>query len=199
MKDKKVLIVWAWWIWSMTTYFLAQMWVENITVVDYDSVETHNVSSQFYKTWQEERGKVYALYDNILDFTWELISYSPYRIQSIDWLNSYDIIIMAVDNMDTRKYICENANPKMKIIDWRMRWEYFEIFTFDPQLQKDRYMRTWFSDEQWTEWACTEKSVSYNTWCIWAFMAKIVRDIMCWVFVPFEIQMDIRNLELIKS
>ena len=49
---KKILIVGAGGIGSTTAYTLAKMGCSNITVVDFDEVEIHNCSSQFYSAKQ---------------------------------------------------------------------------------------------------------------------------------------------------
>ena len=67
--DKKIVIIWAGWVGSTSAYYIAQMWCNNITIIDYDEVELHNTASQFYKQSDIGKMKVEALKENIRDFT----------------------------------------------------------------------------------------------------------------------------------
>jgi len=175
--NKSILIVWAWGIGSDTTNCLAKMWFNNITVVDFDIVENHNIASQFYKESQKWMPKVESLRDNVLDFTGvEIKIYNrPYLPE--DSLDK-DIIILAVDNMDVRKEIVDNSKPTYGIIDWRMKWECFILYTFNPLYEMDRYMITRFPSAEADHELCTMKSVSYNTYAIAAFITKTCKDIV---------------------
>ena len=92
------------------------MGFSDMTVIDFDTVENHNVASQFYKTSQIGLPKVEALAQNVLEFTAVEITaingrYAP------EYTKIADIVILAVDNMEVRRNIVETCEAKMAIID----------------------------------------------------------------------------------
>lgn len=192
---KKVLIVGAWGIWSDTCRCLAKTWFNDITVVDFDEVENHNVASQFYKESQLWVLKVEALKQNVLEF-------SGVEIKTINWKYEpshaewMDIVIMAVDNMDVRREIVESARPKLKLIDGRMSWEAFLLYTFDPAFEKHRYLESWFPASEADPEVCTEKAVCYNTSIIGWFVTKLCVDICKDKDVQFLYVFDIKNYSI---
>jgi molybdopterin/thiamine biosynthesis adenylyltransferase len=192
---KKILVVWAGGIWSDTVRCLAKTWFNDITVVDFDEVENHNVASQFYKESQLGILKVEALKQNVLDFSWVEIKAinGKYEASHAEWM---DIVIMAVDNMDVRKEILDTAKPKLKIIDGRMGWEAFLLYTFDPVFEKQRYLESWFPASEADPEVCTEKSVCYNTSIIWWFVTKLCVDIAKDKDVQFLYVFDIKNYSI---
>lgn len=191
-KDKKIVIVWVWWVWSLTTLILAQMWIKNITIIDFDKIENHNISSQFYKTNQLEKLKVESLASNVEEFTWILPKainekYKPEHTEDAD------IIIMWVDDMEVRKDIVETSNPNLSFIDCRMAWEVFEVYTF-TKYQKEIYMGNWYSNEDASPEVCTAKSISYNTAVIAGIIWKIVKDILSNKIVKYNYVVDLVNI-----
>lgn len=176
--QKKIVIIWAGWIWSTTAYALAQMWCEDITVVDYDKVELHNTASQFYKTTDIGNSKVEALYKNVFEFTWVKIEtiYSKFNPEMV---KDADIVIMAVDNMKTRMEIAEACtNKTIRFIDCRMAAMAFEIHMFIPIWELELYKATWYSDEEASPVTCTNKSVSFNCLAIASIITRIVKGII---------------------
>lgn len=190
--DKKILVVWAGWIGSDTVRCLTKTWFNDVTVIDFDEVENHNIASQFYGESQLGMPKVEALKQNIKEFSWIEIKtingkYSPEHAKDMD------IVIMAVDNMETRKQILETAKPRLKMIDGRMKGEGFLLYTFDPQFEKERYLKSWFTDEEADPEVCTEKSVCYNTSIIGWFVTKLCVDIVKDKNVQYLYIFDITN------
>lgn len=188
----KILIVGAGGIGSYTAECLAKLWLSNITVVDFDEVENHNIASQNYWPSQKWMLKVEALRDNILFKTWVEINvingkYTPAMAEDID------IVIMAVDNMDVRKEIVDTAKPRLAIIDGRMWGRVFYIYTFNPEYQLDRYMSTWFPASEADPEVCTNKAVSFNTYAIaWVVGATVV-DVLTEKDIDFIRMVDLVN------
>lgn len=194
---KKIVMIWAGGIGSTTAYLLAQMWFSDITVVDFDEVENHNVASQFYKTNQVGSPKVEALRDNVLEFTGVEIKainekYKPEHTAGAD------IVILAVDNMDVRKEIVDTCEAKLAIIDWRMWGEVYMTYAFDPAIEKERWLETWFPQSEAAHENCTAKSISYNCAGIACRITKLTKDISKWRKYPFEMLMDLWNFYLDK-
>lgn len=181
----------------MTTYLLAQMWFNDITVIDFDEVENHNIASQFYKTDQIGRHKVEALKENVVEFTWVEINaiHDKYKPEYTEWA---DIVILAVDNMDVRREIVESCHAKLWVIDWRMSWEVFMTYAFDKDIETPRWLETWFPQDEWLHEVCTAKSISYNCAGIACRITKIAKDMAKERKYPFYQLMDIGNFYLDK-
>lgn len=123
--DKSILIVGAGGIGSTTAYTLAKMGITNITVMDGDEVELHNCSSQFYNSTQVGEKKVTALVKNIETMADVTIStfedfFDKDNPDHVSFIQSFDILILALDSIDVRKDVIESAASHQFIIDPRM-------------------------------------------------------------------------------
>ncbi len=150
------------------------MGFNDITVIDFDEVELKNTSSQLYK--QEDIGelKTYALQENVKAFTGVEIKAICKSFEPAD-VKDADIVIAAVDVMSVRKKIIEACPIKTKrFIDCRMMSMAFEIYSYIPAFEKDIYLQSRFPDEEATSVACTNKSSSFNTFAIAAFVTRFV-------------------------
>jgi len=85
---------------------LAQMGIKNITVIDFDLVENHNLASQLYKESDIGKPKVAALAWNVKEFTGIQITPIMEKFHPLMVKNA-DIVIIGVDNMATRKEVVE--------------------------------------------------------------------------------------------
>lgn len=198
LQQKKVLVVWCGWFGSTSAYYIAQMWVTDITLVDFDDVEEHNTASQFYKTTQLGMDKPTALASNIYEFTGIEPTVIIWKF-SIDMLeNEYDIVISAVDNMDVRKEIvdaCYDAGVEC-FIEARMSWEWFTIYSLDPLSSREDWMSFRYPQSEADPEICTMKSISYNTWVIGWMIAKIVRNVIVGDDYPFCIIWDLSQFTI---
>lgn len=192
----KVLVVGCGGIGSTATYFLAQMGFADITIIDYDDVENHNIASQFYKESDIGSLKVEALKRNILEFT-------GVEVKAINgkfapalalWM---DIVIVAVDNMAARKEIIEGSKARLATIDGRMSAEALIIYTFTEGEKIIYFANNWFSDDKAEQVKCTEKSISYNCGCVGALIARQCKDVAQGKKAKYEIVFDMANLMLI--
>jgi len=196
-KQPKIVIIGAWWIGCWTTFALAQMWFNDITVVDFDEVEMKNTSSQLYKESDIWLSKVTALQTNIIEFTGVVIKTEPYKFEP-RMVEDADIVISAVDNMATRREVIEACTIKTKrFIDCRMMSMAFEIYSYIPVYENSLYFRTWFPDEEATAIACTNKSSSFNTFAIAGFLTRIVVGIVKdepFILKRSQLTVDLSNL-----
>lgn len=174
----KIVIVGAGGIGCGTTFALAQMWFNDITVVDFDEVELKNTSSQLYKESDIWLSKVTALQTNVQEFTGIVIKTQPYKFEP-SMVKDADIVIMAVDDMEVRKQIAESLTTKTKrMIDCRMAGTYFHMFNYIPVYELPIYMTTWYSNEQASPVTCTNKSSSFNTFVIAGFITRFIVGIV---------------------
>ena len=192
-----ILIIWAGGVWSTTAYYCAQMWCTDITVVDYDEVEDHNIASQFYKEKDIGKSKVLSLQKNIKDFTWVKIKAITQYItkkEDLDW-SKYGYIVIAVDNMDTRKLIVDCCEDNI-IIESRMSGEIFSLYTFSSLWEKDFWLNFRYPQSEVTWEICTMKSISYNTGAIGSFIASKIVRLSKWEPTSFCTNVDLKTLEV---
>ena len=195
-KQLSVCVVWAWGIGSNSVYCLAKQWIEKIKVVDFDSVEIENTGSQFYTEKDIGKLKVEALQWQILEQTWVKIETvkSKYKASNI---NGYDIIVLALDNLETRKQIVEDCDDGQIILDTRMVKRISQCFSFYG-FQKQRWFEECYTEDSNTvqEVACTEKAIAHNA----LMMAWIVGSLVCDVCnnkpLPRKVQCDMGNYVL---
>lgn len=173
-KQPKIVIVGAGGIGCGTTFALAQMGFNNITVIDFDAVELKNTSSQLYKESDIWKLKVEALHDNVLEFTGINIVAINDKYKA-EYTNDADIVIMAVDDMAVRREIAEALTTNTKrMIDCRMAGQFFEMYNYIPVYELPMYLATRYSNEDASPITCTSKSTSFNTFAIAAFITRFV-------------------------
>ena len=195
-KELKVCVVWAGWIGSNSVYCLAKQGIEHIKVIDFDKVEIENTWSQFYTEKHIGKYKVEALQEQILEQTGVKIDIvkSKYKKSNI---KGYDIIVLALDNLETRKQIVEDAEWKQIILDTRMVKRISQCFSLYG-FQKQRWFEECYTEDENTvqEVACTEKAIAHNA----LMMAWIVGSLVCDVcnnkILPRKVQCDMANYVL---
>lgn len=196
-EQTKVVVIGAWWIGSTTIMCLAQMGIKDITVIDFDTVEDHNLASQLYKETDVNKVKVLALQENVLAFTGITIQTISSKFRP-EMVKDADIVIIGVDNMATRKEVVESLTTKTKrFIDGRMQWEAFELHMFIPVFETPLYMNTWYPDSEASPETCTNKAVSYNTFAIASVISRVVVGIIKddpAIMKKTNIQVDLHNL-----
>lgn len=162
--NKSITIIGAGAIGGWTTLSLAKMGFENITVMDFDTVDTVNMNSQLYRFKDIGKPKVTALQEIVEEFT--NIKIKTVNDKYTSSILSSNIVISAVDSMTVRKAIWD-SNKKVgfinKIIDPRMGAEICLLYVMDPNDAKDinSYEKTLYSDSNAVSEPCTRKSTQY--------------------------------------
>ena len=195
-KELKVCVVWAGWIGSNSVYCLAKQGIEHIKCIDFDKVEIENTGSQFYTEKDIWKYKVEALQEQVFCQTWVKIDIvkSKYRSSNI---KGYDIIVLALDNLETRKAIVEDCEDWQIILDTRMVKRLSQCFSFYG-FQKERWFEECYTTDENTiqEVACTEKAIAHNA----LMMAWIVGSLVCDICnnkpLPRKVQCDMANYVL---
>lgn len=176
-----ILVVGAGGIGSYATFALAKMGCTNITVVDFDTVETHNLPSQMFKSNQVGLYKATSLKENILDFTDVEIKPIVGKVQDVVNKDSdYAVIVIAVDSLKERLSIWNviKENTKWSLyIDARMGGELFRLLTISPLEQEsmEKYERGLNSKRKPHIEQCTARAVVYNTFLIGGTIASTVK------------------------
>lgn len=195
-KELKVCVVWAWGIGSNAVYCLAKQGIEHIKVIDFDSVEIENTGSQFYTEKHIGMYKVEALQQQILEQTGVKIDIVKSKYKSSN-IKGYDIIVLALDNLETRKAIVEDCEDWQVILDTRMVKRISQCFSFYG-FQKQRWFEECYTEDENTvqEVACTEKAIAHNA----LMMAWIVGSLVCDICnnkpLPRKVQCDMVNYVL---
>lgn len=188
--------MWAWGIGSNSVYCLAKQWIEHIKVIDFDKVEIENTWSQFYTEKHIGMFKVEALQEQILEQTGVKIDIvkSKYRSSNI---NGYDIIVLALDNLETRKQIVEDCSNEQIIIDTRMVKRISQCFSFYG-FQKDRWFEECYTEDANTvqEVACTEKAIAHNALMMAWMVGSLVCDVCNNKPLYWKLQCDMSNYVL---
>ena len=198
-KELSVCVVWAWWIGSNAVYCLAKQGIERIKVVDFDKVEIENTGSQFYTEKHIWKYKVEALQEQILEQTGVKIDIVKTKYKASN-INGYDIIVLALDNLETRKQVVKDCDSWQIILDTRMVKRISQCFSFYG-FQKDRWFEECYTTDENTiqEVACTEKAIAHNA----LMMAWIVGSLVCDICnnkpLPRKVQCDMVNYVLASN
>ena len=175
-----ILVVGAGGIGSFVVLTLAKMGFGDISVWDDDTIEEHNIASQFYPEIAVGAGKVASLDVVVKAFTGVQIKGYPFN-----WDNEVapygmgGVVVSAVDNMATRTELFR-ASIKAKsvgFVDGRMGGQQAEVYTVRIGERKEQafYRSKLFPDAQASPLRCTQKAVMYNVLWIASRMANSVR------------------------
>lgn len=177
----RIVIIGAGAVGSFTAMTLAKMGWQNLTVYDFDTVETENVGSQFYPPDMVGKKKVEALQDLIHWFTGVKIEAIDARVDKGTKIDC-DILITAVDNMAARELVFNNpVNIRTSwLIDPRMSAEYASMYVVDQSNPIDRssYSRSLYTDESAVQERCTAKATMYTVLLLSGSVCKVVKDIL---------------------
>jgi hypothetical protein len=168
-KNEKILITGVGGIGSNALYCLAKTIPAKYYIVDNDTVDLHNIGTQFYRKSQIGMNKVSACLQNI-DYE------NIFPIKKLVTTEQKPITIMGFDNMEARKLIFNNwkSNPDREIlIDGRLRASYYEIFTVTKGSEDD-YEKTLFDSSEVSDGPCTFKQTAYFAMLIGARITHIL-------------------------
>ena len=179
-KELKICVVGAGWIGSNSVYCLAKQGIENIKVIDFDKVEIENTWSQFYTEKHIGMHKVEALQQQVLEQTWIKIDIVKTKYKKTN-IKGYDIIILALDSLEVRKQVVEDAEWRQIILDTRMVKRICQCFSF-YWFQKERWFQECYTADENAvqEVACTEKAIAHNAlimaWIVWSLVCDICNN-----------------------
>lgn len=172
----KVTVIGLGGIGSPTALILAKMGAE-LTILDFDTVEEHNLASQLYRREDVGLAKVDAL-------AAQLESYAGAHPETrneryVDQPLS-GLVIAAVDSMEVRKQIWEQVrlNPAVDLfIDTRMGGLVGFLLTARPCNPNDIrwYEKQLFPSSEAASEACTARAIAFNSFGIAAMVAATVR------------------------
>lgn len=205
-----ILVIGAGGIGSWAVLALAKMGCSDITVVDDDKVEIHNIPSQFYKESQVGGYKVDALTKNITDFTGISIIGLPIKFEKYAkkfpegalQVNHPKIIISAVDSLEARKSIwklLKNDSVWELYLDARMGGELLRLLVVAANFPStiEKYEKVLATKAKASEEICTAKAIVYNTFLCGGLIANTVKKFAKKEHVKLSLIFDIDQQEIL--
>lgn len=164
-KSQKITIIGAGATGSRVFASLVDLGITNIDVLDFDTVESHNLANQIYLSKHIGLSKVEALKDYYYIKTG---SYAPdtmrffnERVTGISGIEPFSFVYLLTDTMSSRKWITESIFESIDlkeigpiaIVETRMGPNYGELYFFDPWSIKDReeWTATLFDDDDYPD------------------------------------------------
>lgn len=197
-EDAKVVVIGAGNIGSHTALALCRMGIKNFTLVDFDTVEEHNLSSQAYTVQDahDELYKVDALKMQMLTVNPDITivtTTQPYQKAGVT-VDADTIIVSAVDSMHTRKAICEMIKDTgCMVVDGRMGGGQIEVHA-----QRASEWGATLVDEADSD-PCGARYISYTSYIIAGLIANTIKRHLQGQRFPYRILMHCDTLELIKT
>jgi molybdopterin-synthase adenylyltransferase len=149
---------------------LASMGARKVTIVDFDSVEDHNVTTQGFAHAEIGQKKVDAVREAMIriDPTMEVISIDGrYTLD----MRGYDVVISCVDSIDVRKIIFRGIKTTAALfIDGRMTAETMRVLTWQQGQPEELYTDSLFEESEAHTGSCTAKTTIYTASYIAALM-----------------------------
>jgi hypothetical protein len=129
---------------------LAKLGVQNLTVYDFDIVESHNIANQAYGNNDIGKPKVQALAELIKLQTGLVINAMNERVTPLTVISGY--VFLLVDSMETRKTLWDDI-IKFKfnipyMIETRMGIDQGRVYTINPTDvdNTDFWEKSWYPD-----------------------------------------------------
>jgi len=180
--DHEVHVIGAGALGSWVVMMLAKLGLKNITVYDFDIVESHNIPNQLFYMCDVGMTKLSALFAHVLTATNTQIKYVEGKQARIDTLKG--VVIMCVDSMKSRKEIYETSIKRNKDVDFlieaRMAADGCAIYSLNPNdsTHIKKYKDTFYDD------ANTEVSACGSTSTVGA-TAMYTSSMMTWLLINF--------------
>lgn len=168
-KNEKILLTGVGGIGSNALYCLTKTIPATYFIVDDDTVDEHNIGTQYFRESQIGMPKVSACLENI-----DYKNINP--IKKLVTTEQMPITIMGFDNMEARRLVFNNwkANPDREIlIDGRLRASFYEIFTVTKG-NEDEYEKTLFDSSEIEKSPCTFKQTAYFAMLIGARITHLL-------------------------
>ncbi len=166
---------------------LVELGLKNITIYDFDVVESHNLANQIYLDAHVGVPKVTALADYYFHKEGEAPPPSMRFLNEKVDSNTIDMfsgtVFLLTDTMQSRRDIFEShcvGNVSLKcVIETRMASSYGNIFTIDPndKAMREAWIDTLISDDAPGEVSPCGSSISVGT------TASIIANLAVWQFI----------------
>lgn len=174
---------------SFAAFATAKLGVPNITLIDPDHVEAHNLPSQMYVPEQADEYKVGALGQRIHDETGTEATTHVASIGADGWEYDYDteignlrgVVVSGFDNMLARSALWHNCIRMQRrvplYIDGRLDGQTIVIYAVKPTDMRsvEAYEATLYSDEDAQVGLCTARAIIDVGFMVGALISRMVR------------------------
>ena len=149
---------------SFTAFGIAKMGVPNITLIDPDTVEEHNIPNQMFYDYHIGQYKVDALAEQITD-EFNAVSALSVALPSPDLDQVSGLVISGLDSMEARQEVwesCIKLKPRVtRYIDARLSGQFLIAYVVNPSKMSDvtSYEKTLYSDEEAESISCTARGI----------------------------------------
>ena len=176
----KIAIVGTGSIGSFLALALNKLGFKNLILIDDDTIEKHNVPTQFYFNTDVGEYKVKSL-NNYLEGN---ITTFKTKVKKFHKMNAH-VVFICVDSLEQRKIIThavlasyEKYNKPKLIIDGRMHRLIFRVFTvpLDHTNLIKSYIEGLLDDEYGGD--CTEKGIIQNVFAVVAVMVEQLKKVI---------------------
>lgn len=175
---------------SFASFAIAKLGVPNITLIDPDTIEAHNLPNQMFFEQQLVDTKVCAAAQNIIDLGGStLIDEYCEAITENGWTDKdrlvpslEGVVVSGLDSMQARHDLwhqCLKMNMQVPLyIDARLDGQLMVIYAVNPiDLDDvDQYEATLLSDDEVVAGLCTERNIIDVGFTIAAQITRIVRN-----------------------
>jgi molybdopterin/thiamine biosynthesis adenylyltransferase len=175
LQEKNIVIIGAGGIGSWTALLLSRCQPKSISIFDDDTVSLTNIGGQFFRPSNVNEAKATGLAKNINDFSSYLLLPNESKLDEnkLNYLknNVFDadtIVILAVDNLATRKMVVEMLtnteflDDHIPVIDGRMDVEQYNIYNLFTREDKEYYLaNVQLDDAALPEPNCANKATSF--------------------------------------
>lgn len=152
----------------ITAVSLAKLGCPDITLMDDDMVEDHNLPNQFFRICDLGKPKVIACKEIIKDFSPDCqVTAITEKFDGSQSLSG--IIISGLDTMSARKMVWEKVKYNIDVplyIDGRLGGEIMQVFTVRPcQIEDVEFYEdeeNLFPDEEAVQLPCTARAIMYT-------------------------------------
>ena len=140
---------------------LAAIGARRIQLIDFDTVDLTNVTTQGYHTCHVDWAKVHAAADAVQGYD-ELIAVETIEDRYRSKHKIGEVVFCCVDSISARTAIWRSAKNRCRFwSDGRMLGESIRILTAVGQPSRDRYSDTLFPQQEAQRGRCTSKSTIY--------------------------------------
>lgn len=182
--DVNVQVFGAGGIGSWVTFFLSRIGYQ-VTLIDFDTVEQHNIGGQFFRVSDIGRFKIDAVKSVVKMFSDEIINTLNFTVTDSTSFIAGPIVVAAFDNMDARKNLFENwvsrnsnAITQPLFVDGRLTMDTIQIISVPYNDESiDKYRNEYlFNNNSIEEEACTAKQSSHTAGMIGSHIVSIIAN-----------------------
>ena len=187
---------------SWAAVALTRLGVKNLTLVDPDIVEMHNVANQAYGYEYIGRSKVDALSETLSKIMPDIHpvtlegEFNLLQPKELD-----EVIISGLDSMAARRDLWGMVNdPACRAkfyIDGRMGGELIKLYSVNGGIGRDLYQLDMDSETGASEEPCTARSIIYNTQVCGGLIAAMIKKYVSEEPIPSLFMFDLANLTIV--